>query len=39
MIGMSIGPVTGRLVAQIAAGATLPADVRLLDPDRFGARP
>ncbi len=37
MVGMSMGPVTGKLVAQLAAdGATPPADVRLLDPDRFG---
>ncbi len=36
MVGMSMGPATGKLVAQLAAGATPPADVRLLDPDRFG---
>jgi D-amino-acid dehydrogenase len=35
MVGMSLGPVTGSLVARIAAGATLPPDLRLLDPDRF----
>jgi len=32
---MSMGPATGKLVAQLAGGATPPADVRLLDPDRF----
>jgi D-amino-acid dehydrogenase len=36
MVGMSLGPVTGKLVARLVAGAALPADLRLLDPDRFG---
>ena len=36
MIGMSLGPVTGKLVARLAAGGTPPTDIRLLDPDRFG---
>ena len=36
MVGMSLGPVTGQLVAQLAAGAAPPPDLRLLDPDRFG---
>ena len=35
MVGMSMGPATGKLVAQLAGGSTPPADVRLLDPDRF----
>jgi D-amino-acid dehydrogenase len=35
MVGMSLGPVTGKLVAQLVAGSTPPADIRLLDPDRF----
>jgi D-amino-acid dehydrogenase len=35
MVGMSLGPATGRLVAQLCGGSTPPADVRLLDPDRF----
>jgi D-amino-acid dehydrogenase len=35
MVGMSLGPATGKLVAQLVAGATPPADVRLLDPQRF----
>lgn len=36
MIGMSLGPVTGKWVAQLAGGATPPADLRALDPERFG---
>jgi D-amino-acid dehydrogenase len=36
MVGMSLGPVTGQLVAQLAAGATPSTDLRLLDPGRFG---
>ncbi|HEY7139330.1 MAG TPA: FAD-dependent oxidoreductase, partial [Methylomirabilota bacterium] len=36
MVGMSLGPATGKLVAQLAGGAAPPADVSLLDPDRFG---
>ena len=36
MVGMSLGPATGKLVAQLAGGSTPPADVQLLDPDRFG---
>jgi D-amino-acid dehydrogenase len=35
MIGMSLGPVTGQLVAQHVARATLAPDLRLLDPNRF----
>jgi len=35
MIGMSLGPVTGRLVAQIAARETPDFDLSLLHPDRF----
>jgi D-amino-acid dehydrogenase len=35
MIGMSLGPVTGKIVAQLAAGAAPLADLRLLDPQRF----
>lgn len=35
MVGMSMGPATGKLVAQLAGGAAPPPDVRLLDPDRF----
>ena len=36
MVGMSLGPVTGKVVAQLAGGGTPPVDIRLLDPDRFG---
>jgi D-amino-acid dehydrogenase len=36
MVGMSLGPVTGRLVAQLVAGAAPAGDLRLLDPGRFG---
>jgi D-amino-acid dehydrogenase len=36
MVGMSLGPMTGKLVAQLAAGVAPPPDVRLLDPERFG---
>jgi D-amino-acid dehydrogenase len=36
MVGMSLGPVTGQLVARLVAGAPLPADLALLDPHRFG---
>ena len=35
MIGMSLGPVTGRLVSQIVGGSTPDFDLELLDPDRF----
>jgi D-amino-acid dehydrogenase len=36
MVGMSLGPVTGRIVTQLVAGAPPAPDLRLLDPDRFG---
>jgi D-amino-acid dehydrogenase len=36
MVGMSLGPVTGRIVTQLVAGASASPDLRLLDPDRFG---
>jgi D-amino-acid dehydrogenase len=36
MVGMSLGPVTGKLVARLAAGAAPSKDLRLLDPGRFG---
>jgi D-amino-acid dehydrogenase len=35
MVGMSLGPATGKLVTRLVAGATPPADIRLLDPQRF----
>lgn len=36
MIGVSLGPVTGMLVAQIVAGDRPALDLAPLDPDRFG---
>jgi D-amino-acid dehydrogenase len=36
MVGMSLGPVTGTLVAELAAGAAPSSDLGLLDPGRFG---
>jgi D-amino-acid dehydrogenase len=36
MVGMSLGPVTGQLVARLVAGVAPAPDLRLLDPDRFG---
>jgi D-amino-acid dehydrogenase len=36
MVGMSLGPVTGKIVARLAANDVPPADLHLLDPDRFG---
>jgi len=36
MVGMSLGPVTGKIVAQLATGASPVTDIRLLDPRRFG---
>ncbi|MCH8287372.1 FAD-dependent oxidoreductase [candidate division KSB1 bacterium] len=36
MIGMSLGPVTGELVAQLLAGEPVPYDMNLLGVDRFG---
>lgn len=35
MLGMSLGPVTGRLVAQLVCGEQPEVDLRLLSPDRF----
>jgi D-amino-acid dehydrogenase len=36
MIGVSLGPITGKLVAQLAAGEPPALDLDLLRPDRFG---
>lgn len=36
MIGVSLGPVTGKLVAQLATGAPPSIDLTALRPDRFG---
>ncbi len=35
MLGVSLGPVTGKLVAQLATGATPDFDLSLLNPGRF----
>jgi glycine/D-amino acid oxidase-like deaminating enzyme len=35
MIGISLGPITGKLVAQLVAGSAPEMDLALLDPDRF----
>jgi D-amino-acid dehydrogenase len=37
MLGMSLGPVTGRLVAQLLAGETPAFPLDLLSPDRYAA--
>lgn len=36
MMGLSLGPITGQIVAQWLAGKTPPFDLNLLDVDRFG---
>ncbi|MEO5699639.1 MAG: FAD-dependent oxidoreductase [Casimicrobiaceae bacterium] len=38
MMGMSLGPITGRLVAQVLAGETPPFAMPLLSPDRYARR-
>jgi D-amino-acid dehydrogenase len=35
MMGLSLGPITGRLVAGIVQGEQLPVDIDLLDPNRY----
>jgi D-amino-acid dehydrogenase len=35
MVGVSLGPITGKLVAQLVAGSAPEVDLALLDPDRF----
>ncbi len=35
MLGLSLGPVTGELMAQVLSGAQPAIDMMLLDPDRF----
>jgi D-amino-acid dehydrogenase len=35
MLGMSLGPITGQLVAELATGAPPTVDVSALAPDRF----
>jgi len=36
MMGLSLGPITGRLVAELAGGRQLSLDLGPLSPDRFG---
>jgi D-amino-acid dehydrogenase len=35
MMGLSLAPVTGRIVADLVAGDPPPLDLRLLSPDRY----
>ena len=35
MMGLSLGPVTGRIVSQLLAGEASGHDLRLLSPDRY----
>jgi D-amino-acid dehydrogenase len=35
MMGLSLGPITGRLIAEILSGEKPPIDIRLLDPNRY----
>jgi D-amino-acid dehydrogenase len=35
MMGLSLGPVSGKLMAEILSGEKPSIDVRLLDPDRY----
>jgi glycine/D-amino acid oxidase-like deaminating enzyme len=35
MLGLSLGPITGKLVAQLVAGHMPLLDIAALDPDRF----
>ncbi|MCS6847701.1 MAG: FAD-dependent oxidoreductase [Anaerolineae bacterium] len=35
MMGLSLGPITGKLMAQVLSGAPPAIDMTLLDPDRF----
>ena len=36
MMGLSLGPITGRIVAEIISGVSPEIDITLLSPDRFG---
>jgi D-amino-acid dehydrogenase len=38
MMGMSLGPITGRLVAELVSGEEPQMDLKLLEPGRFGKR-
>ena len=37
MMGLSLGPITGKLVSEIVAGERPSIDLSLLNPDRYGA--
>lgn len=37
MMGLSLGPITGRLMAQILSGRSPGLDIALLDPDRYNS--
>jgi glycine/D-amino acid oxidase-like deaminating enzyme len=37
MLGMSLGPITGRLAGQVIAGETPDLPLNLLSPDRYAA--
>lgn len=36
MMGLSLGPITGRLIAEILSGEKPSIEIKLLDPDRYG---
>ena len=36
MMGLSLGPITGRLVSEILSGEKPEFDLTLLNPDRYG---
>jgi D-amino-acid dehydrogenase len=38
MMGISLGPITGKLIAESIAGEQPEIDIRLLDPDRYSSR-
>src|SRR5206468_7318332 len=38
MIGISLGPVTGKLIAQIVSGEPPQIDIRPLDPERYASK-
>jgi len=37
-MGMSLGPITGRLIAEVLAGEPPEIDLTLLSPDRYAGR-
>jgi D-amino-acid dehydrogenase len=36
MMGLSLGPISGKLVSEIISGEAASTDIALLDPDRYG---